>query len=127
MGITYGDSAEEELIVHSFYCPPESGQCADHLDLPSKRYITLLREGARHWNLDPEYCQYLDDYPCANPPKAARYAFLGFVIFPLFFPLMVTVASIKIVEKLTKSTTLTKSCQPTLIRCYYHPMKNYIW
>lgn len=34
--------------------------------LPSLRYLQLIREGARHSGLDPDYCRWLDELPHAR-------------------------------------------------------------
>jgi len=45
---------------------------------PSLRYMTLIREGASHHGLEPDYCAWLNRHPTAQPG-----AFAWFI--PLFF------------------------------------------
>jgi hypothetical protein len=67
--------------------------------MPSKRYITLLRDGAKHWDLSPKYQLFLNEHPCAAPGFAAH-AFALYCLLPLVIPMLLLMALSKMVKPL---------------------------
>ena len=108
------------------YCPYNSGRCDITLDLPSKRYITLLREGAKHWELHPKYCEYLNNYPHADYPKWIKYPFVGGILIPVLGPFFAMIFVCKTVDKLTGGAAFKKSF-PYLMLYYFRPAMRILW
>lgn len=119
------EQSEETLRVYACYCPPHDEKCKMDLDLPSERYITLIREGARHYKLDPAYCDYLDTYPAACPSKLVRYAFLAFYL-PLVTPVIVGLGATKLVGLFAR-TELTWSFMRFIFRYYFTPLNSFLY
>ncbi len=68
---------------------------------PSCRYLNFLREGARHYGLDPDYVRMLEDHPCRSSVSLP-----GFV--PGLFEKLAmgrNQAAIKALQKLGRSLT----------------------
>ncbi|GIL90694.1 hypothetical protein Vretifemale_18472 [Volvox reticuliferus] len=67
--------------------------------LPSRRYLELLRDGARHYGLDPEYITYLnslDPYEGDGWNAAVGRAILLAVLVPLTLPLLPAVFLVRV-------------------------------
>lgn len=64
-----------------------------NLHLPSRRYLNLLAEGAKHYELEPEYIEWIESHECYKrsdhvPHKLFFYfamSFLAMFIIPVFF------------------------------------------
>lgn len=66
---TYGG---REVVAQAFVGTP--GRRLSREGIPSRRYLDLLREGARLSDLCPNYCARLDALPHAEASHAARWA-----------------------------------------------------
>jgi hypothetical protein len=58
--------------------------------LPSLRYLTLIREGAQEYGLDPAYCSYLGSLQHYEA-KGLRKRFAGLVMAALAFSLLLPI------------------------------------
>jgi len=117
-------------LFHSFvfqsYCPYHSGRCDIMLDLPSKRYITLLREGAKHWGLHPKYCEYLENYPHADYPKWIKYPFVVGILIPVLGPFFCMIFCCRMMDKILGGTIFKRSF-PYLMLYYFRPAMKIVW
>lgn len=60
------------------------------MPLPSLRYLSLIREGAKEYELDPAYCSYLDGLQHYEA-KGLRKRFAGLVMAAIAFSLLLPV------------------------------------
>jgi hypothetical protein len=66
----------------------ENQHLVDHL-LPSLRYLTLLRDGAREHNVAQEYVDYLDSLRHYNPKESHGKTLGRVVLLAVFLPLAI--------------------------------------
>jgi hypothetical protein len=57
------------ITAYSLVVPQSSNFILKTLDVPSKRYINLIRSGAKHHQLHPKYIEYLQTLPSIKPSK----------------------------------------------------------
>lgn len=64
----YDDGAA--VLAHAFVAQPSRRRCRERP--PSRRYMDLLRDGARAAGLAPSYCAYLDALPASEARALGR-------------------------------------------------------
>jgi hypothetical protein len=61
------------------------------LHLPSRRYVRLLVDGAKHYQLEPQYIEWLESHTCYNRSEHVRHTALFYLLFAGLLPLALPV------------------------------------
>lgn len=69
----YADNSEIRAVA--FICPPE--RCIWNGYRPTLRYLKLLRDGSKYWNLNVDYVKWLDGIESINPSDRTNEYWMG--------------------------------------------------